>query len=115
MGCARSASVSSAWTASGASKLPMMKMPVASLIFMVCPLLSKWEAMHDQAIVKTTLCGSTHRATTGARLYRAPVLIMWIGLNPFLPVAYHKIFDSYPCILLNLALSMLAALQAPSS
>ena len=40
------------------------------------------------------------------------ILIFWIALNSFL-LAQPKIFDPYPYILLNLFLSMLAALQAP--
>src|ERR1700690_3882489 len=43
----------------------------------------------------------------------AAVLVIWIGLNAFLLVTYDKTFDPYPYILLNLVLSMLAALQAP--
>jgi uncharacterized membrane protein len=40
-------------------------------------------------------------------------LAVWVGLNSFILVKYDKIFDPYPYILLNLFLSMLAAIQAP--
>ena len=40
------------------------------------------------------------------------ILVGWVILNSFL-LAQPKIFDPYPYILLNLFLSMLAALQAP--
>jgi len=43
----------------------------------------------------------------------AAVLIGWIGLNSFILVSHDKSFDPYPYILLNLFLSMLAAIQAP--
>lgn len=43
----------------------------------------------------------------------AAVLVIWIVLNAFLLVTYDKTFDPYPYILLNLVLSMLAAIQAP--
>ena len=43
----------------------------------------------------------------------AAVLIAWIGLNSYLLVRYQSVFDPYPYILLNLFLSMLAAIQAP--
>ena len=43
----------------------------------------------------------------------AVMLIAWIGLNSFILAKYDKIFDPYPYILLNLFLSMLAAIQAP--
>lgn len=41
------------------------------------------------------------------------ILLVWVGLNSFILVKYDKIFDPYPYILLNLFLSMLAAIQAP--
>ena len=41
------------------------------------------------------------------------VLVCWIILNSFILAQAHKVFDPYPYILLNLILSMLAALQAP--
>jgi uncharacterized membrane protein len=41
------------------------------------------------------------------------ILIVWVGLNSFILVKHDKIFDPYPYILLNLFLSMLAAIQAP--
>jgi uncharacterized membrane protein len=41
------------------------------------------------------------------------ILVIWVGLNSFLLVKYDRVFDSYPYILLNLFLSMLAAIQAP--
>lgn len=41
------------------------------------------------------------------------VLILWVGLNSFVLVAYDKAFDLYPYTFLNLILSMLAAAQAP--
>lgn len=40
-------------------------------------------------------------------------LVGWIGLNSFFLGHYGRVFDSYPYILLNLVLSMLAAIQAP--
>jgi uncharacterized membrane protein len=40
-------------------------------------------------------------------------LAFWIGLNTFLLITYKKTYDPYPYILLNLILSMLAAIQAP--
>jgi uncharacterized membrane protein len=44
----------------------------------------------------------------------ALILILWIGGNIFMLLALHKKpFDPYPFILLNLFLSMLAAIQAP--
>jgi len=39
-------------------------------------------------------------------------MIFWVSLNTFW-IAFGKSWDSYPFILLNLALSCLAALQAP--
>jgi len=44
----------------------------------------------------------------------AVVLIIWILLNSFILIRYgNTTFDPYPYILLNLFLSMLAAIQAP--
>jgi uncharacterized membrane protein len=43
----------------------------------------------------------------------AVVLVVWILLNSFVLITYRKSFDPYPYILLNLFLSMLAAIQAP--
>ncbi|WP_333876528.1 DUF1003 domain-containing protein [Methylobacter sp.] len=43
----------------------------------------------------------------------ALILIVWIILNSFILVKYSDSFDPYPYILLNLFLSMLAAIQAP--
>ena len=44
----------------------------------------------------------------------AVVLVVWILLNSFILIRYSsKSFDPYPYILLNLFLSMLAAIQAP--
>jgi uncharacterized membrane protein len=40
-------------------------------------------------------------------------LVVWVGLNSFILVKFDRVFDSYPYILLNLFLSMLAAIQAP--
>lgn len=40
-------------------------------------------------------------------------LVLWIGVNTYLLINYKKTFDPYPFILLNLFLSMLAAIQAP--
>ena len=40
-------------------------------------------------------------------------LISWVGLNSFILVRSGGVFDPYPYILLNLFLSMLAAIQAP--
>ncbi|MCX5806718.1 MAG: DUF1003 domain-containing protein [Proteobacteria bacterium] len=41
------------------------------------------------------------------------VLFLWIALNWFLLLKFNTTFDPYPYILLNLVLSMLAAIQAP--
>ena len=40
-------------------------------------------------------------------------LLTWIGINSFVLIHYRSDFDPYPYILLNLMLSMTAALQAP--
>jgi uncharacterized membrane protein len=41
------------------------------------------------------------------------VLLLWVLLNSFLLLKLDRTFDPYPYILLNLVLSMLAAIQAP--
>lgn len=41
------------------------------------------------------------------------IMIVWVGLNSLILARYGKTFDPYPYILLNLFLSMLAAIQAP--
>jgi uncharacterized membrane protein len=41
------------------------------------------------------------------------VLVVWVLLNSFILITYNETFDPYPYILLNLVLSMLAAIQAP--
>lgn len=41
------------------------------------------------------------------------VMLVWIILNTLILVRWNSAFDPYPFILLNLVLSMLAALQAP--
>ncbi|MGQ9512862.1 DUF1003 domain-containing protein [Thermodesulfitimonas sp.] len=41
------------------------------------------------------------------------VLVTWVLLNSFVLAKFNKSFDPYPYILLNLFLSMLAAIQAP--
>ena len=43
----------------------------------------------------------------------ASVMLGWVGLNAWLLAARGASFDPYPYILLNLFLSMLAAIQAP--
>lgn len=43
----------------------------------------------------------------------AVILLLWVLLNAFLVARHGNSFDPYPFILLNLFLSMLAALQAP--
>ncbi|MEO7156814.1 MAG: DUF1003 domain-containing protein [Vicinamibacterales bacterium] len=43
----------------------------------------------------------------------AVVMVVWVLLNSFILVRLDKAFDPYPYILLNLFLSMLAAIQAP--
>ena len=43
----------------------------------------------------------------------AAVLVVWVGANTLLLVHNNAVFDPYPFILLNLVLSMLAAVQAP--
>ena len=41
------------------------------------------------------------------------IMVTWVFLNSFILVKLDKSFDPYPYILLNLFLSMLAAIQAP--
>jgi uncharacterized membrane protein len=41
------------------------------------------------------------------------VMVIWILLNSFILIKLNSSFDPYPYILLNLVLSMLAAIQAP--
>ncbi len=41
------------------------------------------------------------------------ILLAWVGLNAYLLARNSQTFDPYPYILLNLFLSMLAAIQAP--
>ncbi len=41
------------------------------------------------------------------------VLVAWVVLNTWLLARAHRAFDPYPYILLNLVLSMIAAIQAP--
>lgn len=41
------------------------------------------------------------------------VLLLWVGFNTALLTGGAQVFDPYPYILLNLVLSMLAAIQAP--
>jgi uncharacterized membrane protein len=43
----------------------------------------------------------------------AATMLVWVGLNAFLLLGRGETFDPYPYILLNLFLSMLAAIQAP--
>ncbi len=43
----------------------------------------------------------------------AAVMLIWVGLNAYLLAVRGSTFDPYPFILLNLFLSMLAAIQAP--
>ncbi len=43
----------------------------------------------------------------------AVVMVTWVFLNSFVLIKLDKSFDPYPYILLNLFLSMLAAIQAP--
>ena len=43
----------------------------------------------------------------------AAVMLVWVALNALLLVNRGTTFDPYPYILLNLFLSMLAAIQAP--
>jgi uncharacterized membrane protein len=43
----------------------------------------------------------------------AVVMVIWVLLNSFVLITYRESFDPYPYILLNLFLSMLAAIQAP--
>ncbi len=43
----------------------------------------------------------------------ASILVLWVSLNSFILAHYDNSFDPYPYILLNLFLSMLAAIQAP--
>ncbi|MDR3556981.1 MAG: DUF1003 domain-containing protein [Syntrophobacteraceae bacterium] len=41
------------------------------------------------------------------------VLVAWIAINSLILARWNRTFDPYPYILLNLVLSMLAAIQAP--
>jgi uncharacterized membrane protein len=41
------------------------------------------------------------------------VMVVWVIVNSFILIYWKKPFDPYPYILLNLILSMLAAIQAP--
>jgi uncharacterized membrane protein len=41
------------------------------------------------------------------------VMVIWIFLNSFILIKLNRSFDPYPYILLNLVLSMIAAIQAP--
>jgi uncharacterized membrane protein len=41
------------------------------------------------------------------------MLLAWIALNSYVLIRWKDVFDPYPYILLNLMLSMIAALQAP--
>ena len=41
------------------------------------------------------------------------IMVTWVVLNSFVLIRLGKSFDPYPYILLNLFLSMLAAIQAP--
>jgi uncharacterized membrane protein len=43
----------------------------------------------------------------------ALILLVWVALNSLILVRYRNNFDPYPYILLNLMLSMTAAIQAP--
>ena len=43
----------------------------------------------------------------------ACVMVIWIIMNSFILIKLNSSFDPYPYILLNLVLSMLAAIQAP--
>ena len=43
----------------------------------------------------------------------AAIFVVWVGLNSFILAKHDTSFDPYPYILLNLFLSMLAAIQAP--
>ncbi len=43
----------------------------------------------------------------------AVTMFTWVLLNSYILLQYDKAFDPYPYILLNLVLSMLAAIQAP--
>lgn len=43
----------------------------------------------------------------------AATMLLWVGVNAFLLLSRGTTFDPYPYILLNLFLSMLAAIQAP--
>ncbi len=43
----------------------------------------------------------------------ACVMVIWVLLNSFVLIRYNESFDPYPYILLNLFLSMIAAIQAP--
>ena len=40
-------------------------------------------------------------------------MVFWIVINSFVLARWNQTFDPFPYILLNLVLSMLAAIQAP--
>lgn len=79
-------------------------------------------------IARNTVTEFDARTTTGQRaadlvagfggswtfiMIFAVVLVAWVGLNSLILARYNTSFDPYPYILLNLVLSMLAAIQAP--
>src|SRR5664279_2668360 len=68
IGSLRFASASAAWATTGASKVPMTKQAVASLIFMVCPFFNVGESGNDPAIAGTYLFAGAHRARRSAKI-----------------------------------------------
>jgi uncharacterized membrane protein len=87
------------------------------------------ERLHSsQAISRNTHADLNTRLTFGQRVADkvasfggswpfigifAAFLAIWVGLNVFLLFSHKHPFDPFPYILLNLFLSMLAAIQAP--
>ncbi|HKI45623.1 MAG TPA: DUF1003 domain-containing protein [Balneolales bacterium] len=73
------------------------------------------EAFHDQLTMGQSVADKV--AAFGGSwpfiFIFAGILIIWVILNSVILVKYHNSFDPYPYILLNLFLSMLAAIQAP--
>ncbi len=83
---------------------------------------------HRKHIARSTVLQPAAGATRGQRAADAvasfggswtfvglfgAVMVLWVGLNSYLLATHGSTFDAYPFILLNLFLSMLAAIQAP--
>jgi uncharacterized membrane protein len=83
---------------------------------------------HRKHIARSTMSQPTDKPTRGQRAADAvasfggswtfvglfaAVMLIWVALNAYLLAVRGNTFDPYPFILLNLFLSMLAAIQAP--